>query len=214
MTVKKVIAPERIAEARRMYEESDAPTREIAAFLDMSRGTLDNRITEWGWTRRRYSAAKPPAADAAAAVQTDVPPDSKQADAPETPAPAPAADAGNSVAAAPAFAEAGEPPPAEVPLPFAQRMQRVLEGELAVIERTLKVLGPASNAEAERTTRILAAISRTIQEIQATAAGQTSSHETNDDPVPGDIDEFRETLARRLQGFIEAQREEASGGGC
>ena len=81
--------------------------------------------------------------------------------------------------------------PAEV-LPFAQRLQRVLDGELAVIERTLKVLGPANNAEAERTARILAAISRTVQEIQATAEGQMSSDEADDDAVPGDIDEFRE----------------------
>jgi hypothetical protein len=100
--------------------------------------------------------------------------------------------------------------PAEV-LPFAQRLQRVLDGELAVIERTLKVMGPANNAEAERTARIFAAISRTVQEIQTTAEGQMSSDDADDDAVPGDIDEFRETLARRLQGFIEARRGHASG---
>lgn len=102
--------------------------------------------------------------------------------------------------------------PAEV-LPFAQRLQRVLDGELAVIERTLRVMGPANNAEAERTARILAAISRTVQEIQATAGGQTSSDEADDDAVPGDIDEFRETLARRLEGLIDAQRRRAGGSG-
>jgi len=95
--------------------------------------------------------------------------------------------------------------PAEC-LPFAQRLQRVLDGELAVIERTLKVLGPASNAEAERTTRILAAISRTVQEIQATAEGQTPADETDDDAVPGDIDEFRETLARRINALVDAEQ--------
>ena len=81
----------------------------------------------------------------------------------------------------------------------------MLDAELAVIERTLKVLGPASSAEAERTTRILAMISRTVQEIQASAEGQTSADETDDDAVPGDIDEFRETLARRIRAFIEAR---------
>jgi AcrR family transcriptional regulator len=103
-------------------------------------------------------------------------------------------------------------PPAEPPLAFAERLRRVLDGELAVIERTLKVLGPASNAEAERTTRILAAISRTVQEIQASAEGQASSDETDDDAVPGDIDEFREALARRLQGFIDARRGRSGSG--
>ena len=102
--------------------------------------------------------------------------------------------------------------PAEV-LPFAQRLQRVLDGELAVIERTLKVMGPASNAEAERTARILAAISRTVQEIQATAEGQTSSDEADDDAVPRDMDEFRCELARRIHGTIEARRTGAGGGG-
>ena len=112
----------------------------------------------------------------------------------------------------PAMPDTSATPPAEPPLAFAERLQRVLDGELAVIERTLKVLGPASNAEAERTTRILAAISRTVQEIQASAEGQTSSDEADDDAVPGDIDEFRETLARRIRGFIEARTGNAGGG--
>ena len=106
-------------------------------------------------------------------------------------------------------------PPAEVPPeeevlpPFAERIKRVLDAELAVIERTLKVLGPASNTEAERTTRILAALSRTVQEIQASAEGQAGD-EADDDTVPSDIDEFRETLARRIRGFIEARTGSAS----
>ena len=104
-------------------------------------------------------------------------------------------------------------PPAEEPvLPFTERVKRVLDAEMAVIERTLKVLGPASNAEAERTTRILATISRTVQEIQAAAEGQTLN-EADDDAIPGDIDEFRETLARRIRGFIEARTGNPSGGG-
>jgi hypothetical protein len=108
--------------------------------------------------------------------------------------------------AAPEAAAAPTPnEPAEV-LPFAQRLQRVLDGELAVIERTLKVMGPANNAEAERTARILAAISRTVQEIQATAGGQTSSDETDDDAVPGNIDEFREELARRIHALVDAEQ--------
>jgi len=119
------------------------------------------------------------------------------AEVPSMPTPAP--DAG--------IAAVAEAPP----LPFAERMQRVLDAEMAVIERTLNVLGPASNAEAERTTRILATISRTLQEIQATAEGQTRD-EADHDAVPGDIDEFREELARRIRGFIEARTGNPSGG--
>jgi hypothetical protein len=90
-------------------------------------------------------------------------------------------------------------------------MKRVLIVEMAVIERTLKVLGPASNAEAERTTRILASITRTLQDLQATADGQKRD-EADNDTVPGNIDEFREELARRIRGFIAARTGNPSGG--
>jgi hypothetical protein len=80
-----------------------------------------------------------------------------------------------------------EPWPQTPPLPFAERLDRVIDGEMAVIERTLKVLGPASSAEAERTTRTLATISRTVQEIVATAQGRMAADDADDDPVPSDI---------------------------
>jgi hypothetical protein len=176
------LAPTLIAKGQYLYEHTDTSVHDIAAMFGISRWTLNERMREWGWARRLYAKGEGIEASAAAA---------------EKPA-----------AAVPAVGVQSAP---NEPVPFAVRLQRVLDGELAVIERTLKVLGPASNAEAERTTRILAAISRTVQEIQATAEGQTSSDETDDDAVPGDIDEFRETLARRLQGFIDARRNQSSG---
>jgi hypothetical protein len=33
----------------------------------------------------------------------------------------------------------------------------------------------------------------------------TPDDETDDDPVPRDIDEFRETLARRIEAFLAAR---------
>jgi hypothetical protein len=177
------LAPALIAKGQYLYEHTDTSVHDIAAMFGLSRWTLNERMREWGWARRHYAKGEGIVASAAVA---------------EKPA-----------AAAPAVGVQSAP---DEPLSFAVRMQRVLDGELAVIERTLKVLGPASNAEAERTTRILAAISRTVQEIQATAEGQTPANETDDDAVPGDIDEFRETLARRLRGFIEARRGDAGSG--
>ena len=170
------IAPELIAEGRRLYEETDTPIEDIAAHMQITRGTLINRIREWNWTRRRYTAAGLPAAAAPEAAQ------------PET-------GCGDDAAA-----------PAEPDLSFAERMQRVVDAQLAVIERTLKVLGPASSAEAERTARILAAISRTVHEIKALAEGRDASHETDNDPVPGDIDEFRIALAERIEAFVARRR--------
>ncbi len=102
-------------------------------------------------------------------------------------------------------------PPAEPTLPFAMRIQRVIDAQLAVAERTLSVLGPATSAEAERTARVLAAVSRTILEIKAAAEEHMPAHDADNDSVPVDMDEFRETLARRIQLFVEARRGSSSG---
>jgi hypothetical protein len=110
------IAAELIAEGKQLYEETDTPVRIIAAHMGLTRSTLNYRIADWKWVRRRASIGDPPPAPV------------------ECPAP---------VAVAP---PPSEPVAAEPPLPFAERLRRVLDGELAVIERTLKVLGPASRS--------------------------------------------------------------------
>jgi hypothetical protein len=103
------------------------------------------------------------------------------------------------------------PPALEPPLPFAERLRRVIDAEMQVAERTLKVLGPGSSAEAERTARILATVSRTVHEIKATAEGRVSTNEADDDPVPVDIDEFRFALAGRIEAFVASERAAAVG---
>jgi hypothetical protein len=89
-------------------------------------------------------------------------------------------------------------------------LRRVIDIQMQVAERALKVLGPSNSVEAERTGRILAMVSRTVQEIKATAEGRAD--EAANDTVPGNIDEFREELARRIRGFIEARTGNAGGG--
>lgn len=174
MTAKIEIDPKLIAEARTLYETTDTPTSVIAAMLGISRGTLNDRIPEWGWTYRRYAKS---AAERAAAP-------------PEPPAAAPARECVT----------------LEPPLPLVERLQRVIDAQMQVAERTLKVLGPASSAEAERTARILASVSRTVQDIVAATKGQRPADDADDDPVPRDIDEFREALARRIEAFVAAER--------
>jgi hypothetical protein len=178
--------PERVARGRQLYENTLTPTREIAAMLGLSRNTLDNRITEWKWLRRNYSRGGP--------VRADTPP--VAAPAPVSAQPMPAAQA-----------EALPPGPVELPADFAARLQRILNIQFDVVEDLLKVLKPANPAEAERASRTLAVVSRTVQDIKATAssAGAMPPNDA-DDPVPRDIDEFRFALARRIRGFIEARR--------
>jgi hypothetical protein len=147
--------------------------------MGLTRSTLNYRIADWKWVRRRVSDADPPPAPV-------------EGTAPVAVAPPPS-----------------EPAAAEPALPFPERLRRVIDAQMQVAERTLKVLGPASSAEAERTSRILALVSRTVQEIKATAEGQTSANEANNDSVPRDIDEFRETLALRIRSFVDARQNRA-----
>jgi hypothetical protein len=187
------IAPTLVAEGKRLYESTMTTIADIAALMGVSRRTLENRIVEWNWKRRRLPSG---AIDifhavrgAAAAVATATA---------ETPPP------GGAVA---------EPALAQLRAALALRIQNVVEREMAVIERVVGLLGPADEAEAERTMRTLAGISRTLREI--TALNQpdevTPPDETDDDPVPRDIDEFRNELARRINALIDAERNEESG---
>ena len=46
------IAPECIADGKRLYELTLTPVADIAATMGISRRTLERRIHEWGWTPR------------------------------------------------------------------------------------------------------------------------------------------------------------------
>jgi hypothetical protein len=190
-TPKIQIAPELAAEGKRLYETTMTTIADIAALMGVSRRTLENRIVEWNWKRRRQPSG---AIDifhavrgAAAAVATA-----------ETPPP-------EAAIAAPALAQQRAA--------LAQRIQNVVEREMAVVERVVNLLGPADEAEAERTVRTLAGISRTLREIAALNQPDevTPPNETDDD-VPRDIDEFRRELALRIHALIDARRDDESGG--
>jgi len=90
---------------------------------------------------------------------------------------------------------------------LAQRIQNVVEREMTVLERVVGVLGPSNEAAAERTAQTLAGISRTLREIAALNRPDevTPPDEADDDPVPRDIDEFRNELARRIHALIDAR---------
>ena len=54
--LRKEIAPELMAQGRQLYENTLTPTRDIATKMGLSRTTLDNRIAEWKWQRRKYTS--------------------------------------------------------------------------------------------------------------------------------------------------------------
>jgi hypothetical protein len=190
---RKEIAPELMAQARRLYENTLTPAREIALMMGLSRNTFDNRVCEWGWVRRQYVSGGPAIVDApqeAAAIP---------ARAQSLPA---------------VHAEVSIPAAGETRFNFVARLQRVIEGQFNVLDRTLKVLNPTNDAEAERTSRTLAGITRMLQELKvtATSAGLTPPDEADHDPIPRDMDEFRNELARRIHALIDAGSAEPNGG--
>lgn len=61
--------------------------------------------------------------------------------------------------------------------------------------------------------RTLAGITRTLREIAALNQPDemTPPNETDNDPIPRDIDEFRNELARRINALIDDRGDEESG---
>jgi hypothetical protein len=184
------IAPELIAEAKRLYERTLVPVNDIAAMMGLSKYPFYRRVKEWGWRRRR---AKVGALELVRAL-TD-----------STVLPLPPLV----VASGDMKQDARTNPPALAErTAVAARIQDVVERELAAVERVLDLIGPDDKNEAELSARTLASIARTLREIAAINQPNevTPPDEADDDPIPRDIDEFREELARRIQSFVAAER--------
>lgn len=174
---RKEFSPEQIEAGRRRYELTDEPVDAIAASFGLGRTRMNQKITEWGWVRRRYTA--PPAeaepAEAAAAE------------------PEPAASA-----------DPPPQPPLRDPVALGQRLAQVVEHELDAIDRVLGALKPASSAEAERTARTLASLARSLREVSHINDAETveQPREAADDTVPRDLNQLRRDVGRRLDKIV------------
>ena len=147
MALKKQIAPERIAEAKRLYELTLTPVPDIAAMMGISRKTLERRIHEWGWTPRqrlprsicdRALSSRGRGADGGAGGN-------RRAD----------------------IAAPGDPVSPQQRMALALRMQQVVEREMDAVERVLDAIRPDDEGEAERSARTLASVARTLREMAA-----------------------------------------------
>lgn len=181
------IAPELVAEGRRLYEQTLTPVPEVAAVMGICRRTLENRISEWNWTRRR-TRALPSMIDRAIGTATTQ-----------------------------EEAASGIEPAAvthQQRLAFAQRVQDAVDRHIAAVERVLDKVRPTKPDETERSARTLATISYALRELAAIAHTEPvtpPTNETDNDPIPRDIDDFREELARRIRRFIDARRHGGDG---
>lgn len=199
MAAKKEIAPELLAEAKRLYEQTLAPVGDIAAMVGLSRSNFYERVREGGWRSRRakptFSLARAISEGVRAEVVID-PPEASRAD--------------------PVGGATFDPPQQRIAI--AQRILTTVEREMDAIERILKVITPGDQLEAEHGARTLASISRTLRDIAAINRpnDETPSDdaEDDDDPIPHDIDEFRNELARRIEALIASGEADGSSGGA
>lgn len=111
--------------------------------------------------------------------------------------------------APPAKATGGAPPMADA---LAAALEQKVERELSTIAKILEKLGaPGRSAEAERTARTLASLSRTLSELKRARAAAPPAPESDhdDDDMPRDIDEFRRAVARRIDAFVAGRTDAA-----
>ena len=186
------LSSEAWAQIRHDYERTERLVADICAEHGISAGTLRDRMRRWGWTRRRSPVAfegpppspQPGVGTLSAAYQAP-PPD---ADAP------PAATGGDAAAA-----------PDERPI--AQRLQSTIAHVLPAIEGTLVTLasGPAHPRELERAARALAALTRTLRELNGLLAQHPAQPvcDCGYPQSPEEMDELREELARMINPLVD-----------
>lgn len=170
------IPPDKIAEGRRRYVETNEHNEDIAAFLGISPSTFKSRRRQWGWPPRGTHWFKPqtPASEATAAEQAVY-----------------QAILNNALAEA-------------------ERIRRTVECELAAIAHIVAKLQPGSTQlrEVERSARVLASLTRTLQEVIRLGEpnGEAAPAEHADDRGPDDPDEFAKDLVRRMDEFVRRRQ--------
>lgn len=197
MVPRKEVAPALLAEAKRLYEQTLAPVDDIAGMLGLSRSNFYKRVREGGWRGRRASTATfhftRALSGEAVAVMTGEGPEQPRAESAPTPAPL----------------------SPQQRMAVAERLLQLAEREMDAVERILEKVTPSDQIEAEHGARTVASVARTLREIKALTASEDEwpPDDADDDPVPGDIDAFREALALRIEAFVDAEQRGA-GASC
>ena len=193
MMREKYIAPEVVAEARRLYEETLAPVEDIRAMMGLASASFYRRVHNLGWRRRHGHAGKSefPRSLTGAAVAKLL---------------APSADLPRAQLAA-----NDEPPTPQQRNALAHHIMVTTRDALDAVQRVIVNVAPGDQAANDHCARTLASVSRSLRDIAALnkLAEVKAPDEAEDDPVPRDMDEFRYELARRIRGFIENERRSA-----
>jgi hypothetical protein len=197
MTAKKELSPDQIAKARHLYEQTLVPVSDIAASLKVSDAWLYKRIKDLNWRKRQSQIGDFHYARFLAEAEA------------LAPAPAPQAEL-----LAPIDPEAVE----QRSLAFTLRLQDAAERVLDAGVRIIGTIRPGDHAEGERCARVVAVVAHAFRDVahltKPVSAAEAHEPDDDDDPVPRDLDEFRQELARRIRGFIEARRAELERAGA
>ncbi|MEJ0076001.1 MAG: hypothetical protein WDO17_11235 [Alphaproteobacteria bacterium] len=191
--------PEAIADIRYRYEETDEPQSSIAADYGIHSKTLDRLAKSEGFKLRKDRAKRDLPGDVRLAKEGE--------QAVRAVAVACIAEGTGEGEAYQAERRAGAVAPAR--LSVADRLERAVEKELAAVELVRASLGSQphfSSAEAERTARILERLTDTLWKVRRLRAPDMPGSVPDDfDDMPKDIDEFRRTLARRIEAFVRSR---------
>jgi hypothetical protein len=168
--------PEAMAGIRYLVEETDQPMRSIALGIGISKRTLE-RICEREKIRSRE---RPRSRNLPTALKLQL--EAEKAIHTEM---QPAADT----------------PSATV----ADRLENAVEKELAAVElmRTKLGLEPSDPVDTERTARTLERLTETLLKIRRWRLPDAAKD--TDYELPKDIDEFRHSLARRIEAFVRSR---------
>lgn len=172
MPKRSVVAPEKIAEGRVLYEQTFTPMEDIAGLLGISRDTLRKRVKEWRWNKRAH--------------------DPYVARRMERPAIMNSGAAGKQLP--------GYPSAPEERVALVERLQDLVERQIAATETMLPL--PTTPDETERNARALAGLLRTLRELKRLEAPPAPIESADDDDMPQDIEELRRELSRKLEALV------------
>jgi len=187
------VTPELLAHIQHRYEETDEPVASIAADCEVRERRIYEWIVQHGWRKRRD---RPP---------SDLPPELRLSL--DLDRALEEAEVGAGLQPDPAADEASATPSAA--LSVAQRLERQLEQNLTRVERMREMQWPQGPADAERTTRVLERLTQALLKVRQLRNPDTNKADvaagTDDFDIPGDIDEFRRALARRIEAFVRSR---------
>ena len=216
-------SPDLLAALRYRYEQTDQPMNALAADFEIGITTLQTLVRKNGWTQRSKRMRDcPPSVhllEEAEALVASLPVGNEATPTLEaTPTPTLPLLGGGSHAAAPnSPAPMPEPigaaPPTLAHLSPVERLEALVEKEIAAEEAARAELGirPRSRNEAERCARTLSVLTQTLQTLRKLGGegGGKSTYEYDD--MPEDLDAFRNEFARRIRAFFASRRGEDFG---